>query len=106
MNERIESCLGLVREIEALGQRWHAWRQGERRQNRAVELLCGMRDPRRAPEIGVSREEFDVAGELMVCQHPECGGFVRGLTRCGAYVYWSPVCECPACGQRYVIRDL
>lgn len=105
MFQKVEIRPGLVRDIEALGQRWHDWRRGERRQSHAVELLGGLIDPRRGPEITVGREEFNVAGEIMVCQHPECGGFVRGRIRRETYVYWTPQCACPACGQRYVIRD-
>lgn len=105
MSNRLESRLGLVREIEALGQRWSDWHQGERRRYRAVELLGGSADPRQAPEILVGREEFDVAGEVMVCLHAQCGGFVRGLVRRGGHVYWRPHCECPKCGQRYLIWD-
>ena len=104
MSDRIASSLALVREIEALGQRWIAWRQGEQQRRRAVEMLCGAEEARQAPEIGVGREEFNVAGEIMVCLHPGCGGFVRGLVRRGGYVYWLPLCHCPACGQRYLIR--
>jgi hypothetical protein len=104
MNEPIEVSRALVQEIESLGRRWEEWRRGELRQSQAVELLCGATDPREGPEILVGREEFNVAGEVMVCLHPNCSGFVRGLIRCGAYVYWSPLCECPRCGQRYAIR--
>ena len=56
-------------------------------------------------KIVVGREEFNVAGEIMVCLHPDCGGFVRGLIRGGGYIHWAPLCECPCCGQRYVIQD-
>jgi hypothetical protein len=105
MSERVEISLGLVQDIEALGRRWRDWRRVEVRQSRAVELLCGAADPRQGPEITVGREEFNVAGEIMVCQHPGCGGFVRGLTRQRSYVYWPPGCECPNCGQRYAIRN-
>src|SRR5436309_1447496 len=77
MNERLENSLGLVREIEALGRQWRDWRQGERRQSQAAEILCGVQDPSRAPAIVVSRDEFSVAGAIMVCLHPDCGGFVR-----------------------------
>jgi len=104
MKDRIAGSLTLVQEIEALGQRWGAWRQGEGRRSQAVELLCGLEEPRRAPEIVVGREEFDVAGEIMVCLHPECGGFVRGLIRRDGHVYWLPLCHCPCCGQRYLVR--
>ena len=104
MNQKLEISLGLVRDIETVGRRWSDWRQGEVRQSHAVELLCGGADPRQGPEITVGREEFNVAGEIMVCQHPGCGGFVRGLTRRGSYVYWTLTCECPNCGQRYAIR--
>jgi hypothetical protein len=104
MNDRIAGSLRLVREIEALGQRWEAWRQGEQRRCRAVELLCGAAGLRQAPEIVVGREEFTVAGEIMVCLQAGCGGFVRGLIRRDGYVYWLPLCHCPACGQRYLIR--
>jgi hypothetical protein len=104
MKDRIADSMTLVREIEALGQRWRAWRQGERRQSRAIELLCGAEDPRQAPEIVVSREEFNVAGEVMVCLHPGCGGFVRGLARRDSHVCWLPLCHCPECGQRYQVR--
>jgi hypothetical protein len=106
MKDRMTSSLTLVREIEALGQRWHAWRQGEWRRNRAAELLCGPEDPRLAPEIVVGREEFNIGGEVMVCLHPGCGGFLRGLMRRGSHVYWVPLCDCPTCGQRYLIRPL
>jgi hypothetical protein len=104
--ERARNSLGVVRDIEALGQRWHDWRQGDLRQSHAVELLCGSPDPRSAPEIPVGREDFNVAGEIMVCLHAECSGFVRGLTRRESHVYWSPLCHCPNCGQRYLVRDL
>jgi hypothetical protein len=102
---KVEVSAGLVRDIETLGRYWHQWRRGERRQNHAVELLGGRADPRGGPEITVGRDEFDVAGEIMVCLHPDCGGFVRGLIRRDGYVYWTEQCECPACGQRYVVRD-
>lgn len=104
MKDRIEGSLTLVREIEALGQRWLAWHQGEQHRYRAIEGLCGAEDPRQAPEIVVGREEFDVAGEIMVCLHPGCGGFVRGLVRRDSHVYWLPLCLCPACGQPYLVR--
>jgi hypothetical protein len=104
MNERIAGSVTLVQQIEALGQRWYAWHQGERRRSRAVELLCGAEDPRQAPEIVVGREEFNVAGEIMICLHPGCGGFMRGLARRAAHVYWQPLCQCPECGQRYRVR--
>jgi len=104
MQDRLQISVGLVREIEALGLRWQDWRTGERRQSQAVQTLCGLQDPSRSPEILVEREEFNVAGEIMVCLHPECGGFVRGLVRREAHVYWTPVCRCPHCGQRYRIQ--
>src|SRR5262245_3877251 len=106
MGERAEKSLSVVREIEALGQRWHDWRRGDLCQSHAVELLCGAPDPHGAPEIVVGREDFNVAGEIMVCLHAECGGFVRGLTRRDTHVYWTPLCHCPSCGQRYVLRDV
>jgi len=105
MQNRVEVCQGLVQDIEALGQRWHVWRRGELRQRHAVQLLCGVCDPRLEPEITVGREEFNVAGEIMICLHPGCGGFVRGLMRRDTHVFWSPQCQCPGCGQRYAIRD-
>jgi hypothetical protein len=104
MKDQIAGSMTLVREIEALGQRWCAWRQGERCRSRATELLCGAEEPRQAPEIVVGREEFSVGGEIMVCLHPGCGGFVRGLARRDVHVYWLPSCHCPECGQRYLVR--
>jgi hypothetical protein len=104
MKDQIAGSMTLVREIEALGQRWGAWRQGERCRSRATELLCGAEEPRQAPEIVVGREEFSVGGEIMVCLHPGCGGFVRGLARRDVHVYWLPLCHCPECGQRYLVR--
>jgi hypothetical protein len=103
--ENVEVSPGLVREIETLGRRWHDWRRSERQQSHAVELLGGVPDPRGGLEISVGREEFNVAGEIMVCLHAECGGFVRGRMRRDHYVYWVPHCACPACGQRYRVRD-
>ena len=105
MQQRLKISLGLVREIEALGQQWRDWRKGERRRNHAVETLCGLQDPNRDPEIVVGREEFNVAGQIMVCLHPGCGGFVRGLVRREDHVYWRSVCRCPECGQRYFIQE-
>jgi hypothetical protein len=105
MDERVRLCEGLVRDIEALGRGWRDWRQGEQRQHRAVELLCGVIDPREGPEISVTRDEFNVAGEIMICLHPGCGGFVRGPLYRGGYIIWATRCACPNCGQRYVIRD-
>jgi hypothetical protein len=104
MKDRMASSLTLVREIEALGQRWDAWRHGERRGSQAAELLCGVQDPRRAPELVVGREEFNVAGEIMLCLHPGCGGFVRGRVDRDRHVFWKPLCHCPTCGQRYLVR--
>jgi hypothetical protein len=105
MNQRLAISLGLVRDIERLGLRWGDWRSGERRQSQAVETLCGTQDPRRAPEIVVGREEFNIAGEIMVCLFPDCGGFVRGRVQHHDHVYWSSTCRCPDCGQQYVIQD-
>ena len=105
MNERLEISLALVRDIEALGRRWSDWRQGERRQSQAVETLCGFQESARTPDIVVGREEFNVAGEIMACLHPDCGGFVRGLIRRRDHVCWSLICHCPDCGQRYLIQD-
>jgi hypothetical protein len=106
MRDQVASSMGLVREIEALGQRWRDWREGEQQRSRAVELLWGVEDPPQAPEIVVGCEEFNVAGEIMVCLHPGCGGFVRGLIRRQGHVHWAPLCQCPSCGQRYRIRSL
>jgi len=105
MHDTTSINLGLVRDIETLGRHWRAWRQGERRQTLAVELLGADTDPRQGPEIVVGREEFNIAGEIMVCLHPECGGFVQGLIRHGAFVHWQTRCDCPQCGQHYLIRD-
>jgi hypothetical protein len=105
MNDRLQISLAVVREIEAIGTRWRDWRQGDRRQRQAVETLRGAADPGAASEIAVGREEFNVAGELMVCVQPGCVGFVRGLVRREDHVYWRSVCGCPRCGQRYLIQD-
>lgn len=97
--------LTLVQQIEALGERWHEWRRSEWCRSRAAERLCGGDAPPRAPEIVVGSEEFNIAGEIMLCLRPECGGFVRGLVQRESHVYWAPRCRCPACGQRYRVRS-
>jgi hypothetical protein len=105
MNRRLQTGLTVVREIEALGARWHDWRQGDWRQSQAVETLRGRADSTEATELVVGREEFNVAGEIMVCLQPGCAGFVRGLVRRDDHVYWRSACGCPRCGQRYLIQD-
>lgn len=96
--------LALIREIDALGQRWVAWRQEEPREWRAIEQWYAGEELLPEPEIAVGPEAFQVAGEVMICRHPACCGFVRGLVRCANYVYWLSLCHCPTCGQRYQIR--
>ena len=55
--------------------------------------------------IPVGREEFTIAGEIKLCLHPACGGFVRGPINHGTHVRWLLQPECPRCGQRYVLGD-